>query len=306
MTEYMSVRFSMIRSPDPVLGVDVPDGVDDNAGATAGGTSVMPWFRGNWATGGSLAVPGVERILNNPRFLEAAKAAFGVEIVRPKTIVANLTTPMPAGAPHVDIPSFRGATREHYPLRFLAAMGESRLFERRPRHRGRRDLMVLRWTWRRIRLPAGRPRRDDVYGEAALCERRDRRRQRSHVPPYRRSRRARCGTTSNRTDCADSRPDRGDWAIVDNGRTVATYRAGEVRLSVLWKAEVFADHEAEKKAISDRLSLDRVMEILTNDLRRRGIEYVEPSDPLKSDAWVETLRRTYYTSPGGGRLYDVR
>jgi hypothetical protein len=96
-------------SPYPVLGVYVPDGVADDAGGKARGTSVMPWFRGNWATGGHALVQGAGAILDNPRFLEAAKAAFGVQIVRPRTIVVNLTTPMPAGAPHVDIPSFRGA-----------------------------------------------------------------------------------------------------------------------------------------------------------------------------------------------------
>ena len=90
--------------------------------------------------------------------------------------------------------------------------------------------------------------------------------------------------------------------IVDNGQSVATYSPGEVRLSVLWKAEVFADDAAERQATSDRLSLDRVMEILTNDLRCRGIEFVEPSDPLKSDVWIAALRGAYYTSPSGGRL----
>lgn len=62
-------------SPYPVLGVYVPDGVDDAADCKTEANSVMPWFRGNWATGGGVLVSGAERILNNPRFLEAAKAA---------------------------------------------------------------------------------------------------------------------------------------------------------------------------------------------------------------------------------------
>jgi hypothetical protein len=36
---------------------------------------------------------------------------------------------MPAGPTHVDIPTFRGATRDQYPLPFLVAMGNSGLFE---------------------------------------------------------------------------------------------------------------------------------------------------------------------------------
>ena len=37
---------------------------------------------------------------------------------------------MPAGPIHVDVPTFRGATREHYPLSWLIAMGRFGLFER--------------------------------------------------------------------------------------------------------------------------------------------------------------------------------
>lgn len=289
-------------SPYPVLGVYVPDGVDDAAGCKTEANSVMPWFRGNWATGGCVLVSGAERILNNPRFLEAAKAAFGAQIVRPRTIVVNLAAPMSAGAPHVDIPSFRGATREHYPLRFLAAMGESRLFER----------------WRVVEAGAIAWFYDGPGGEFNYWPDGLHGTMSAETPPF-----------ANVAIVADndrmyhrigevgapgtSRPlvgptaqirasDGGDWVIVDNGQSVATYSPGEVRLSVLWKAEVFADDAAERQATSDRLSLDHVMEILTNDLRCRGIEFVEPGDPLKSEEWIAALRGAYYTSPSGGRL----
>jgi hypothetical protein len=94
----------------------------------------------------------------------------------------------------------------------------------------------------------------------------------------------------------------GVWTVMDKGQGVASYATGEVRLSVLWKAEVFADEAAERQADADRLSLDRVMQVLTADLHRRGVEYVEPIDPLTSDDWITTLRTTYYTSPARGRL----
>jgi hypothetical protein len=289
-------------SPYPALGVYVPDGVDDEAGSKSGAVSVMPWFRGNWATGGNVLVAGADRILNNPRFLEAAKSAFGVEVVRPRTIVVNLTAPMPAGAPHVDIPSFRGATREHYPLRFLAAMGESRLFERwRVVEAG-----AISWFydgpgggfdyW-----PGGLAEtmhtENPPFGNVAIVADNDRMYHRiGEVGPPGALRPIIGPTAQIRAS------DRGDWVIVDNGRSLATYSPGEVRLSVLWKAEVFVDDLAEKQAASDRLSLNRVMEILTNDLRHRRIEFVEPADPLNSEDWIATLRRAYYTSPGGGRL----
>lgn len=90
--------------------------------------SVLPWFRGNWALGGKPLVDGAELILQNRKFLEAAKAAFGTSHVYPEFVV-NVNAPMPTGATHVDVPSFYGATREHYPLPFLRVMGSSGLLE---------------------------------------------------------------------------------------------------------------------------------------------------------------------------------
>ena len=74
-------------------------------------------------------VTGAGAILHNQRFLNAARALFGSSSIRPKLVVVNLNAPMPAGPTHVDVPTFRGATREHYPIAWLVAMGRSELFE---------------------------------------------------------------------------------------------------------------------------------------------------------------------------------
>jgi hypothetical protein len=91
---------------------------------------VVPYFRGNWALGGEPLVNGAEAILQNHRFIDAARALFGSTMIRPTFIVVNLNAPMPAGPIHVDVPTFRGAAREQYPLAWLIAMGRSELFER--------------------------------------------------------------------------------------------------------------------------------------------------------------------------------
>jgi hypothetical protein len=90
----------------------------------------VPHFRGNWAVGGEPLVDGAETILHNHRFIDAARALFGSSTIRPTFIVVNLNAPMPASPIHVDVPTFRGATREQYPLGWLIAMGRSELFER--------------------------------------------------------------------------------------------------------------------------------------------------------------------------------
>ena len=71
---------------------------------------------------------GAEVILHNPRLLRAASRLFGGEVI-PNTVAVNVTAPMPAGNIHVDVPSFRGADRDRYPMQLLQAMAASGLFE---------------------------------------------------------------------------------------------------------------------------------------------------------------------------------
>jgi hypothetical protein len=42
------------------------------------------------------------------------------------------------------------------------------------------------------------------------------------------------------------------------------------------------------------------MEILTADLRRRGLDFHVPSDPLADHDWILLLQRTY-VDPGAAR-----
>jgi hypothetical protein len=93
------------------------------------GQPVLPYFRSNWAVGGEPLVEGAEAILQSQRFINAARALFGSSSIRPTFIVVNLNAPMPEGPTHIDVPTFRGATREQYPLGWLIAMGRSELFE---------------------------------------------------------------------------------------------------------------------------------------------------------------------------------
>jgi hypothetical protein len=103
--------------------------VSATRGATTPDGRILPWFRGTWAANGQALVDGAEVILENPRFREAASRLFDTTEVTPNTVVVNVNAPMPAGAVHVDIPSFRGATRDRYPIQLLQAMGSSCLFE---------------------------------------------------------------------------------------------------------------------------------------------------------------------------------
>lgn len=91
---------------------------------------------------------GAEKVLHNQRFIDAARAFFDGSPVRPTFIVVNVNAPMPAGPTHVDVPTFRGATRDQYPLPFLVAMG--RALRELARGSSGRTNVVLRWTRRQL------------------------------------------------------------------------------------------------------------------------------------------------------------
>jgi hypothetical protein len=233
-------------------------------------------------------VDGAETILHNKSFLDAARSSFGTSLVWPEMVVVNINTPMPASPTHMDNPSFYGATRENYPLPFLRVMGGSGLFE----------------AWRVVRAstiswfyegnggnfdywPEGLDgpmlSEQPPFGNIALCGDNDR--------MYHR-----IGPIGNGTEemprmsaSAKIQPDgEGHWIILENGEARATYPSHAIRFSVLWKAEV-----RNGNSDIDHLTLDRIMEIFTADLRQRRVDFQVPSDPLADTAWILLLQRIY-------------
>jgi hypothetical protein len=283
-------------APYRALAAYAPEGIKDEAREEAM-RPLDPWFRGDWALGGEALVDGADLILHNQRFLEAAKAAFGTACVNPEFVAVNITGPMPACTTHVDNPSFYGATRIEYPLPFLRVMGGSGLFE----------------AWRVVRASTiswfyeGKGGNFDYwpegldgpmlseqppFGNVALCGDNDR--------MYHR-----IGPIGNGTEqmprmsaSAKIQPDgEGNWIILENGEVRATYPSHAIRFSVLWKAEVRNGNPA-----INHLTLDRIMEIFTADLRHRNMDFQVPVDPLADTAWILLLQRVYADpSDSGGK-----
>ena len=238
---------------------------------------------------GKPLVEGAELILHNRKFLEAARSLFGSSHVYPEFVAVNINGPMPAGNIHMDNPSFYGATRVDYPLPFLRVMGFSGLFN----------------EWRVVQASAiswfyeGAGGSFDYwpdgmdgpmlseqppFGNVAIISDND---QLYH----------RISPIGNRnaglpkmSASATIQPDgNGRWAVLENGEVRGTYPSQAIRFSVLWKAEV-----RNKEVKFHNLNLDRTMAIFIADLRRRGVNFHLPSDPLADKAWMLLLQRTYF------------
>lgn len=260
--------------------------------ATAAYGGVLPWFRSTWAANGRPLVAGAELILENSRFREVASQLFNGAEVTPNTIAINVNAPMPAGAVHVDIPSFRGATRDRYPIQLLQAMGSSGLFE----------------PWRVIEAGAVVWFYDGPGGEYEYWP--------EGLAGPKRSVRA---PLTNRALVADNDrmyhrigwvgepaakipaispgaqiehiPGTG-WVISDGGREVQRYLDEKIRISILWKGRVRLGIAPED---DDELTAERVVQIFQSDLVSRGAGASAQASSISDQAWLDRVHSTYYS-----------
>jgi hypothetical protein len=259
--------------------------------ATAEHGGTLPWFRSTWAANGQPLVEGAEFILENSRFREAASRLFSGAKVTPNTIAINVNAPMPAGGVHVDIPSFRGATRDRYPIQLLQAMGSSGLFE----------------AWRIIEAGAvvwfyegpggeyeywpdglGGPKRSvrAPLTNTALVADNDRMYHRigwigepaAKIPAI--------------SPGAQIEHTRNGWVISDGGREVQRYLDEEIRISILWKGRVRLGTSGEDE---DQLTSERIVQIFQSDLVSRGTVLPVPAAPLRDQVWLDHVHATYYS-----------
>jgi hypothetical protein len=64
---------------------------------------------------------------------------------------------------------------------------------------------------------------------------------------------------------------------------------------VHWSAEVFSDFDELKKNMegSDDLTVDRAIDMLVDDVNKRGIKLEVPSEPLRHPQFIQTLNAAY-------------
>jgi hypothetical protein len=254
------------------------------------GEGVPPHFRATWAAGGRALADGAEIILRNPRLLRAASQLFGAEVI-PSTVAVNVSAPMPAGAIHVDVPSFRGADRDRYPMQLLQAMAASGLFEEwRVAEAG-----AVFWSYQ------GRGGAYDYWPsglDGPMC---------SEHPPFVNSALV---ADNNRMyhrigwigDPAAAPPALsvaaqirhhadGGWIISDAGTSPVRYEDRDIRISVLWKARV---RPGPGSASVAPLTPELITEIICADLIRRGIQAPGQLPSPADQGWLDLVHSAYY------------
>lgn len=254
-----------------------------------------PTFRAYWTPKpGEPLSDEVAPFLYNPIFIENAKKAYDVKVVRPFRLVVNLSIPSPGLPAHCDFAIYRGIGAE--PSWLCNIMGISGLFKPW-------EVQIasgLAWFYRgeggEFRYwPDGpdKPHQsekapfwnrgiigDNEYTWHQVCHLGD---PKDFLDKSKVSANCTLHWNSDR------------WNVIEAGEIVESYPFDKVRIMSLWKANVFAD-EAEAAVYdehSDDLDYDTAFSMLADDLRRRGHDFEEPSDPMTDLEWRSLLYRVY-------------
>ena len=258
---------------------------------------VPPWFRRDFALDGRELVPDAGLILHNERFVSAAHEVFGAAaVVRPTTVYVNVMLPSVAPfVPHIDVPAFRGVTRADHPVWLLQLMLHSGLFE----HWRTKLATAVSWFYEGPGgdfhfWPDGPDAPSDVvrppYGNVAVLA--DNERTYHGVAPVGGAE-ARVVTGLTRESLLHRVP--GGWEMRTGREVIGAGTDAEARVTVSWKAEVYASAHEHAVAADhvDDLSFGRVIDTFLADLASKGVDAAAPDDPHHDAAWVRVLSDTY-------------
>jgi hypothetical protein len=204
---------------------------------------------------------------------DAAKQFYDAEVVEPKSVYVNLMTSIADGGPaHTDNPRFHGRDRTDTPMWLLRAMLWSGLFH---------DFEIVQATaiwWMHdveggalLCWPHGPDRPPEQHlgamaNTALIGDNHGMFHQVGPVGPFDR------GTVriTPRADLAPVGDDTGDWAVIDHGEVVFRAPLDTVRVSVLWKADVYTTMAERAERVAKSLSMQDVADTFNHDLVRKG------------------------------------
>jgi hypothetical protein len=259
---------------------------------------VGPWFRGDWAGEGP-PVEGVEYVLEHTGFAAAARSLFDAEVVVPNNVYVNLMAPMDTSATaHVDIPIFRGIEKPEYPVWLLHVMHRSGLFARWKVGLATAVAWFYEGEGGAFEYWPDGPNFPPQAIEAPLSNRAvigDNDVMFHRIGMIGSADAPRLESATVNSELWPASPEAGHWRIVDAGQELARYSADEIRISISWKGEVFADAEAARirREHSDDLGLDQVVDILTHALSDAGLPADRPTDPLHHPDFIDPLNELF-------------
>jgi hypothetical protein len=260
---------------------------------------LTPTFRGYLANYGTVLYPQLHDCFYNARFVEMAKSYWNAEYAKPQLMLFNINGPCANRDPgHLDSPSFRGVRHENAPTWLTSVMGKSGIF---------RDYLIKMAqviTWFSLDESSGftywpdgplkPPQRltPPVYNRGVVVQ--------NEMMVHRGEANGRlhlqhpAGLAFDTVFTGDPN-DREHWLLKNGDEVIARHHTDELRFLVHWSAEVFADFDELKKNMdgSDDLTIERAIDMLVDDVNKKGITLEVPTEPLHDAQFIQTLNAVY-------------
>ena len=260
---------------------------------------LTPTFRGYLANYGTVLYRELHDVFYNKTFVEYAKGYWNAEYAKPQMMLFNINGPCANRDPgHLDSPSFRGVRHENAPTWLTSVMGKSGLFT---------DYLikmaqVITWFshdshsgftyWPEGPLRAPRRVLPPVYNRGVVVQNEMMVHRGEANGPLEQQMPA--GLAFD-TVFAGEPGDRDHWVLKNGADVIARHHTDELRFLVHWSAEVFADLDELKKNMdgSDDLTIDKAIDMLVDDVHKKGIDLDVPSAPLHDPAFIGALNAVY-------------
>ncbi len=281
----------MVRYAEPpVLMHDVIDDVDEvvslfaahapytplggwyNPGADPHARTRPMWFQNDWVHDGDIAA-GSELFLEHPGYIAAAKSFYDAEVIVPHSVYVNHMVAIAAAGPaHTDNPRFHGRDRANTPMWLLRTMLWSGLFS---------DFEIVQATaiwWMNDAEGGGlyywadgpdqppRHHHGEMTNTALIGDNHGMFHQVGAVGPFDQGT-VRVSPSAELSPVGDGF---GDWEVVDHGEVMYRAPLDGYRVSVLWKADVYADEAQRRQRLASSLSIEQVAEVFNAELADRG------------------------------------
>ena len=213
------------------------------------------YFRATYASGLQIWEPVICPLLNHAGLADAARALFGRPVVVPTEVYANILLPGQELGVHTDVPAFRGAARGRYPLWLLVVM----------QHSGHFDAWRIRHATAVLHLgdaaqqggefvyypdgPEGAAVRRVVRHNCALILDTD-------TVLHGVARVGGADASSLLANGTTLRCIAGGWRLKTAGRERGHWTSPQLRYSISWKAQCFADEDERRVTLQHTDDLD--------------------------------------------------
>lgn len=267
---------------------------------------LTPVFRGFFARGGVAFHPEIEDLFLNPHFLQLVRDYWGAQYAHADEMYFNLQGPCPGGdTAHIDATRFRGISMNNSPPWLMNVMCKSGLFQRWQAKKAQ----VACW-WYKGAIgggftywpdgPDGQPQqlKAPMWGRGVVVENE----MMYHTAEAN-------GPSALRMPAGLAfesvlEPDgNADWKITTGGQSIQSLPVDEIRMLVHWSADIYMDFEELRTALdqSDDLTHEQVFDIFIADLRKQGVPFKMPADPMFDPDFIALLSATY--NPGTPAIY---